>query len=123
MTPEALKILNTFQKTELATQKVELGVIDDIVKEKEKYSKSVLAANSKSNSVVDNAKAAISLYQQAIKDYGVILNQISVVKKQANQLGFDIPPKINQLEQEVNSSLSYMDKRIKGLTSATTVTS
>jgi hypothetical protein len=112
-----------FGKTELASQKIELGVIDDIVKEKEKYSKSVLAGNTKSNSVVDNAKAAISLYQQAIKDYALILNQVNAVKKQAAQLGFDIPPKINQLEQEVNSSLSYMDKRIKGLTSATTVTS
>jgi exo-beta-1,3-glucanase (GH17 family) len=123
MQTEKLVFNKLFGKTELASEKVELGVIDDIVKEKEKYSKSVQAGNSKSNSVVDNAKAAISLYQQAIKDYGVILNQVNAVKKQAAQLGFDIPPKINQLEQEVNSSLSYMDKRIKGLTSATTVTS
>ena len=123
MTTEKLVMNSLFGKTELASQKIELGVVDDIVKEKEKYSKSVMAGNSKSNSVVDNAKAAISLYQQAIKDYTFIINQVNAVKKQASQLGFDIPPKINQVEQEVNSSLAYMDKRIKALTSATSVTS
>jgi hypothetical protein len=123
MTTEKLVMNSLFGKTELASQKIELGVVDDIVKEKEKYSKSVMAGNSKSNSVVDNAKAAISLYQQAIKDYTFIINQVNAVKKQAAQLGFDIPPKINQVEQEVNSSLAYMDKRIKALTSATSVTS
>jgi len=123
MTTEKLVMNSLFGKTELKSEKVALGVVDDIVKEKEKYSKSVMAGNSKSNSVVDNAKAAISLYQQAIKDYTFIINQVNAVKKQAAQLGFDIPPKINQVEQEVNSSLSYMDKRIKALTSATSVTS
>ena len=123
MTTEKLVMNSLFGKTELKSEKVALGVVDDIIKEKEKYAKSVIAGNSKSNSVVDNAKAAISLYQQAIKDYAFILNQVNAVKKQAAQLGFDIPPKINQVEQEVNSSLSYMDKRIKALTSATSVTS
>jgi len=124
MTPEVKKIGNKlFEKVELSSVKVELGLVDDIVKDKEKYSKSVISGNAKTNVVVDNAKLAIAFYQQAIKDYNFILTQVNGVKKQAEQLGVDVPTKINQVEQEVKNSITYMDKRIKNLTASTQVMS
>jgi len=111
------------EKTDLAKHEVELGLIEDIQKEYAKYSKSQINGNNKTNSVVESAKQAIALYQQAIKDYGLVINQINYIKKQTADLGLSLPASVNSLDKEINSGISYMNDRIKKLTIATQVAS
>ena len=108
-------------KTELAMQKIELGLIDDIQKEYTKYAKSQLAGNSQTDAVSQAAKKAINSYEQAIKDYGLIIQQINYIKKQATDLGVALPASVNSIDKEVASGISYMNNRIKKLTIATQV--
>ena len=108
-------------KTELAMQKIELGLIDDIQKEYTKYAKSQLAGNSQTDAVSIAAKKAINSYEQAIKDYGLIIQQINFVKKQAADLGVALPASVNSIDKEVASGIAYMNNRIKKLTIATQV--
>ena len=61
------------------------------------------------------------MYQQAIKDYALVTNQINYIKKQAIQLGVPLPATINSLDKEIASGISYMNNRIKNLTTATQV--
>lgn len=110
-------------KTELAKHEVNLGLVEDIQKEYAKYSKSQINGNSKTNSVVDSAKQAIALYQQAIKDYSLIVSQINYIKKQTADLGVPIPPVVNSLDKEITSGINYMNNRIKKLTIAAQVAS
>jgi type VII secretion effector (TIGR04197 family) len=111
------------QSVELSEVQIELGLIEDVKKEYNKYSKSQVNGNSKTNAVVDAAKQAIAQYQQAVKDYSLITQQVNYIKKQAVDLGVEVPAVIKQLEQEVNSSIVYMNDRIKKLTVATQVAS
>ena len=108
-------------KTELAMQKIELGLIDDIQKEYTKYAKSQLAGNSQTDAVSIAAKKAINSYEQAIKDYGLIIQQINFVKKQAADLGVALPASVNSIDKEVASGIAYMNNKIKKLTIATQV--
>ena len=109
------------EKVELAKHEVELGLIDDIQKEYTKYAKSQLAGNSQTDAVSIAAKKAINSYEQAIKDYGLIIQQINFVKKQAADLGVALPASVNSIDKEVASGISYMNNRIKKLTIATQV--
>ena len=109
------------EKVELAKHEVELGLIDDIQKEYTKYAKSQLAGNSQTDAVSIAAKKAINSYEQAIKDYGLIIQQINFVKKQATDLGVALPASVNSIDKEVASGISYMNNRIKKLTIATQV--
>ena len=108
-------------KVELASERVELGLVEDIQKDYAKYSKSQINGNAKTFAVVESAKQAIALYQQAIKDYALVTNQINYIKKQAIQLGVPLPATINSLDKEIASGISYMNNRIKNLTTATQV--
>ena len=105
-------------KVELASERVELGLVEDVQKEYAKYSKSQINGNNKTNAVVETAKQAIASYQQAIKDYALVTQQINYIKKQATDLGVDVPPSINALDKEVASGISFMNDRIKKLTIA-----
>jgi histidinol phosphatase-like enzyme len=109
------------EKVELAKHEVELGLIDDIQKEYTKYAKSQLAGNSQTDAVSIAAKKAINSYEQAIKDYGLIIQQINYIKKQATDLGVALPASVNSIDKEVASGISYMNNRIKKLTIATQV--
>jgi histidinol phosphatase-like enzyme len=109
------------EKVELAKHEVELGLIDDIQKEYTKYAKSQLAGNSQTDAVSQAAKKAINSYEQAIKDYGLIIQQINYIKKQATDLGVALPASVNSIDKEVASGISYMNNRIKKLTIATQV--
>lgn len=109
------------EKVELAKHEVELGLIDDIQKEYTKYAKSQLAGNSQTDAVSEAAKKAINSYEQAIKDYGLIIQQINFVKKQATDLGVALPASVNSIDKEVASGIAYMNNRIKKLTIATQV--
>ena len=105
-------------KVELDSERVELGLVEDVQKEYAKYSKSQINGNNKTNAVVETAKQAIASYQQAIKDYALVTQQINYIKKQATDLGVDVPPSINALDKEVASGISFMNDRIKKLTIA-----
>ena len=108
-------------KVELASERVELGLVEDIQKDYAKYSKSQINGNAKTFAVVESAKQAIALYQQAIKDYALVTNQINYIKKQTTDLGVPLPATVNALDKEVASNISYMNNRIKNLTTATQV--
>lgn len=105
-------------KVELASERVELGLVEDVQKDYAKYAKSQINGNNKTNAVVESAKQAIALYQQAIKDYALVTQQINYIKKQATDLGVPLPATINALDKEVASGISFMNDRIKKLTIA-----
>lgn len=110
------------ETVELSAEKVELGLAAEIQKDYEKYSKQVINGNSKADAVVTAAKAASDLYKQALSDYAVIQKQLDYVSKQAGDLGVDVPPSLKRIQTEMNSTISYMEGRIKRLADAMNVT-
>lgn len=110
-------------KVELSEVSVELGIVDEALKDYAKYSKSQLQGNAKTDAVVNAAKQAIDLYNQALKDYALVVKQIEYIKTQAKDLGVDVPSQIKSLENEINSGIQYMNARISKLNTATQVQS
>jgi hypothetical protein len=113
-TANITEFLNS-RKVELASEAVELGIVDDIQKDFAKYSKSVVAGNAKADAVIAAAKATSALYKQAISDFALVQKQIDYVKKQAADLGVDVPSSVKQAENEIKSAIPYMETRIKRL--------
>ena len=109
------------EETKLATHEVELGLVEDIQKEYTKYAKSQLTGNSQTDAVSEAAKKAINSYEQAIKDYGLIIQQINYIKKQVADLGVPLPASVNSIDKEIASGIAYMNNRVKKLTIATQV--
>ncbi len=94
MTPEAHKILNTFQKTELATQKVELALVDDFNKDYQKLNDvffkaetNVVDYNELSNKITSDFNSAGQVLLSANKKFEDVL-------KSAKDLGIELPAQI-----------------------------
>ena len=108
MNPQLNKVFSKLakeEKTELASEKVELGLMDDINKLKKSIESEYKTHNNKLNSFGANSrkllnqidsqkKEGITLEKEADqirKKVGKLNNDYQKIKKQANSLGLDLP--------------------------------
>ena len=108
MTAEAHKILKSFQKTELTTQKVELALTDDIKKlmseainNKNQYNN---AAQKSVDALKEAKRLAINWRDNLSEANKLIIN----LNQKANELGVEIPKEV----------LAYKDIVLKGVKDA-----
>ena len=107
MTPEVTKIGNKlFDKVELASQRIELGLIDDINKlkiEANNIEDSAVSEIKKSISILDNAS---NILDKAILSSKSVIDQIDKAKIMAKELGIDLP-------NNIDASYKYYQDNIK----------
>ena len=84
----ALNKLIRENKTELKTEKVELGAIDDFEK---LFNKSIDASVKIGTTFIDSVSKAQSKYKGNISDMEKALKIGAEIKKQAKELGVDLP--------------------------------
>jgi hypothetical protein len=110
MTPEVTKIGNKlFDKVELASQRIELGLIDDINKlkiEANNIEDSAVSEIKKSISILDNAS---NILDKAILSSKSVIDQIDKAKIMAKELGIDLP-------NNIDASYKYYQDSIKSYT-------
>ena len=114
MNPQLNKIFSKLakaEKTELKSEKVELGIIDDINKLKKSIESEYKTHNNKLNSFGANSrkllnqidsqkKEGITLEKEADqirKKVGKLNNDYQKIKKQANSLGLDLPKGLDKI--------------------------
>ncbi len=89
MTPQEKNVFNKLFKTELATQKVELGVVQDAEKVISDYFKSTDTANSKIKGAIASLREAEQFVKSSVEKSNILLKLKSDIEKQAKDLGID----------------------------------
>tara|TARA_R100001369_G_scaffold84710_1_gene117745 strand:- start:303 stop:647 length:345 start_codon:yes stop_codon:yes gene_type:complete len=111
-TPKELqRIYNKLPKTELKSEKIKLGLIDDIRSEMKK-------ANEGAINAIDLAFKARPLADKALPLNENLLKKIAQTKKAAIELGAtEVLKDLQVQENQVKSNISEIQKLIKGLNS------
>jgi formate-dependent phosphoribosylglycinamide formyltransferase (GAR transformylase) len=119
-TEQVLKALNEIireNKTKLKTEKIELGLVDDI----EKIYGEVINNASKADKAKNNAIESIRKFKlETVKikqDSAEGLKKLEEFKKAAKELGVDVPSKIQSLEKSFETSLKSMTEHKHNLKS------
>ncbi len=97
----ALNKLIKENKTELKTEKVELGVIDDFEK---LFNKSIDASVKIGTTFIDAVSKAQSKYKGNISDMEKALKIGTEIKKQAKELGLDVPKELDTAFEMVSKA-------------------
>ena len=113
----ALNKIISENKTELKTEKVELGAIDDLTKKTKKAIdtfNSINASARKAGQIIDKAESEASKLNKTFKD---LEGDWDKVKKQAKELGVDLPSEVAALvtnasayENSTRNAASQLEK-------------
>jgi hypothetical protein len=107
MTPEVTKIGNKlFDKVEFASQKVELGIIQDIIA----LSKQGQDLNTNASDGLDRA---LVLYNESLKPLNASKKLIDKVKSDATALGLEIPNETIAIFNRIDSFINNSNSAIK----------
>jgi hypothetical protein len=106
MTTEKLVNNALFGKTELKSEKVELGIIQDIIA----LSKQGQDLNTSASSTLDRALVS---YNEALKPLNSAKKLIDKVKNDSKALGLDIPSETLSLFDRIDSFISNSNSAIK----------
>ena len=105
MNPEIIKIGNKLFKTELATQKVELGLVDDI-------NKARLEHDNVENSLIDELTKGVNILENGTKiiDKTIltsknVIEQIDKARVMAKDLGVDLPKNLDYFYKYYQESI------------------
>lgn len=103
------KINSVSKEVELSSEKIELGLIDDIKSEMEQ-------ANAGAISAIQLAFKALPLAEKSLKLNKNLLKKIGNTKKSAIELGAkDILKILQKQETQINSNIKEVEKLIKAL--------
>ena len=107
------KIAESDKKTELASQKVELGLKQDAEKLNKVYYGKTDTANSHLKGVSSEARAALSNIDQALKASNEMKSLISKLEKTAKDLGINVDkmPELQEMKRAVVESKEYEEYR------------
>tara|TARA_R110000803_G_scaffold180214_1_gene242632 strand:+ start:187 stop:525 length:339 start_codon:yes stop_codon:yes gene_type:complete len=98
-------------KTELATHKVDLSLMDDIKAEMKTANKGAIAA-------IDLAYKALPLAEKSLPLNKELLKKIEKTKKSAKELGAnDVLKVLEKSEGQIKDNIREVEKLIKGLNS------
>ena len=108
-------------KVELASERVELGSLDD-------FQKALQNVKNLNGNAYNKSKTAKPILEQALKEYQMVKPSIErtiglgmKIEEQAKQLGFDLPPdyksakeRLFNEEKSVREGISKVEQLIKG---------
>ena len=97
--------LNSINKVELETHKIELSVVDDLKKLNTLYYKNTDTANSKIKGLLSEAKSAETKIEEALKAANKMEALISKVQKITKELGVDE----NRVEELKDAKIAVKD--------------
>ena len=106
MRNELNNITSKLFKTDLATQKVELGIIQDIIA----LSKQGQDLNTDASSTLDRALVG---YNESLKPLNSAKKLIDKVKNEAKSLGLDIPAETLSIFDRIDSFINNSNNAIK----------
>ncbi len=95
----ALNKLIKESKTELKTEKIELGLMDDLIKRK-KFLSEGLAMQDEFLKQYNDAKNMLNALKSNTKDLDITLKFVEKIKKAAKELGVDIPKEVADIESK-----------------------
>mgnify|MGYP003119286963 CR=1 FL=1 len=102
-------------KTELATHKVELGLIDDF---EDEFNKSMQLQSKAmaSTTVIDNAaRKALKLYDDAGKNFLKANARYQEIENISKELGVDVSSKVKNMKKALSESLKEIDNASRNL--------
>lgn len=103
------KKLSEKSKTELSTQKIELGLIDDIRSE-------MATANKGAIKGIDMIEAAKKPLENSLRDNKSLVKKLERTKKSAIELGaLEILKEVQKFEKQVKENIKAIDKVLGGL--------
>ena len=94
--------------TKLASEKVELGLIDDLEKLRKEYSKLAIAAIQEKSKIQSNAKKLVSDLEKAKKAKDAAVKKNEVIKSAAKNLGIDVPAISKQVDSSDNFNIDKL---------------
>ena len=95
----ALNKLVRENKTELKAEKIELGLMDDLIKRK-KFLSEGLAMQDEFLKQYNDAKNMLNALKSNTKDLDITLKFVEKIKKAAKDLGVDIPKEVADIESK-----------------------
>ena len=108
------KLFKAEEKTELATQKIELALVDDF----ESISKNIFKNSDKAFNEVDQSTKKIgSFVDEAISLISKSENIYSKIDKQSKEIGFKIPSNLSQINNDNQSELKSLKKLRQAISS------
>lgn len=96
-------------KTELATHKIELGLVDDIEAD-------IVSANQGAIKGIDMIEAAKKPLENSLKENRNLIKKIERTKKLAIELGAtDILTKVQKFESQIKENIKSIDKTLTSI--------
>ena len=101
------------EKVELATQKVELSLVDDFLK-KESLWKEYAAIRNDFDKAQTDYRALKGVLKGGVKrDIVMALKFVDKIKESSKDLGVDVPKKVLSLEQDFNQAITNINRITK----------
>jgi hypothetical protein len=105
----ALNELIKESKTELKSEKIELGLVDDIDKIYAQVIKSASSADKSKNNAIEGIRQFKLKVIKIKQDSAVGLKRVEEFKKAAKELGIEYPSRIKGLEKQFETTLKSME--------------
>jgi len=99
--------------TKLASEKVELALVDDFKKTISKFNKSRLNGQNDLFEALKLSKKSISSLNEARKDGENSLNQYNKILKAAKDIGINVPSEVAKAGEQTEDLLKEVDKMLK----------
>ena len=107
------KVYSKLPKIELATQKIELGLVDDLKKTIGEFNKSRTDGQGDLFKALEMAKKSIGSLTKAKKDGENSLKQYNKILKAAEDIGINIPTTVSKAGEQTEDLLKEVDKMLK----------
>ena len=108
MYKEYLQKLENLKGKELKSERIELGLVDDIEKIYGEIINSASKADKSKNNAIDSIRQFKSQVVKIKQDSAVGLKKVEEFKKAAKELGVDIPSRVKGLEKQLETTLKAM---------------
>ena len=118
MNPQLNKIFSKLakeEKTELSSQKIELGLVDDFEKRGNQYNKESLGIIDDFLKSYNSSKASLIALKAVKKDILMTLKFADKINKSAKDLGLSIPKNVESLEEKLKKQITEIDRYQKFL--------
>lgn len=111
-------VLNRLYKTEeveLKSEKVELGAIDDFIKEFDNAMQLQTKAMSSTTAIDAAAKKSLKIYDSAGKSFLKANARYQEIENMSKELGVDVSSKIQAMKKALSESIREIDSASKNL--------
>ena len=110
--------LFTEDKVELASERVELALVDDIQKMYNAAGKELSTANNASKKAIAAIDEVFTAYRQNAIKSNEALGKIAELKKQAKDLGLDAPANVLKFEEDLTANVKNSQAKMAAIQNA-----